>query len=72
MVDRSLLRAYRCRAAEVEAAGGDNLRKNTWYSLTIGPVHISVLDTEADGDAFQEQIDRPEADPAEARADGGG
>ena len=50
----------------------ESLRRNTWYSLTIGPVHISVLDTEADGDAFQEQIDWLEADLTAARADGAG
>ncbi len=51
-------------------AGENDLRRDTWFSLTIGPVHFSVLDTEADGDRFQEQIDWLKADLTAARDNG--
>lgn len=31
-------------------------RRNTWHSVTVGPLHIAVLDTEADGDRFDRQL----------------
>ncbi|MEE8441157.1 MAG: metallophosphoesterase family protein, partial [Spirochaetia bacterium] len=51
-------------------AGGDSLRRNTWYSLTVGSVHIAVLDTEADRDRFEDQVAWLEADLAAARVGG--
>jgi calcineurin-like phosphoesterase family protein/purple acid phosphatase-like protein len=51
-------------------AGGESLRENTWYSQTVGPVHIAVLDTEADGDRFREQADWLVADLSAARSHG--
>jgi len=47
-------------------AGGDQLKKNTWYSQTVGPVHIAVLDTEADGRDFEAQREWLVADLAAA------
>jgi len=47
-----------------------SLRKNTWYSATIGPVHIAVLDTEADRRDFDRQIAWLDDDLHEARAGG--
>ena len=41
-------------------------RRDTWFSQTIGPVHIAVLDTEADGSRFDAQLDWLQADLAAA------
>lgn len=50
-------------------AAGD-VRRDTWYSLSAGPVHIAVLDTEAKGRSRQEQIDWLEDDLSTARNEG--
>lgn len=38
------------------AFADDAARRNTWHSVTVGPLHIAVLDTEADRERFDRQI----------------
>ena len=38
------------------AYADDAPRRNTWHSVTVGPLHIAVLDTEADGERFDRQL----------------
>jgi 3',5'-cyclic AMP phosphodiesterase CpdA len=44
--------------------------RNTWYSTSVAGAHIAVLDTEADGDDFERQIDWLAEDLEAARARG--
>lgn len=44
------------------------IRRDTWYSATVGPVHVAVLDTEARGRAFDNQLEWLVGDLEEARA----
>lgn len=44
--------------------------RNTWYAAAVGPVHIAVLDTEADGEDFRAQLRWLAEDLAGARAAG--
>jgi hypothetical protein len=40
---------------------------HTWHSITVGPVHIAVLDTEAKGPDFERQLDWLREDLRQAR-----
>jgi len=51
-------------------ATGSESRTNIWYSLSIGPVHIAVLDTEAKGTDASAQMEWLDRDLAAARAQG--
>jgi DNA repair exonuclease SbcCD nuclease subunit len=44
----------------------DSPRRNTWYSQSVGPLHIAVLDTEARRDRFDAQLSWLETDLREA------
>lgn len=51
-------------------AVGSEVRRNTWYSHTIGQVHVAVLDTEAKGRDAEAQIAWLDQDLQAARARG--
>jgi hypothetical protein len=46
---------------------GSGARRDTWYSVTTGPIHVAVLDTEASGEMFDRQIEWLTDDLASAR-----
>jgi hypothetical protein len=49
---------------------GSSGRRDTWYSVSVGPMHFAVLDTEANGSSFDTQLEWLESDLASVTENG--